>query len=192
MSLTLALALAAAPIFDGVVAQQGGPVQSVGTVDLERYAGRWYEIARIPNRFQKDCASDVTADYSVRDDGRIDVENRCVRADGVVDRAAGLARTREDDATRARLEVSFLPAWLRWLPMGWADYWIVELDPDYRFAVVGSPDRRYLWILSRTPTLEAETYAVIVERLLANNYPVAMLVRTPQGGTGDAHARAVQ
>ncbi len=120
----------------------------VPSVDLSRYAGRWYEIARYPNRFQKQCVSDVTAEYVPQPDGRITVINRCRRADGTWDEAKGVARRAGADTSNAKLEVRFAPAFLSFLPV-WGDYWVMDLAPDYSHAVVGSPDRKYLWVLAR-------------------------------------------
>ena len=137
-----------------------GPPKTVERVDLERYIGLWHEIARIPNRFQDQCACCVTAEYTLRDDGKIDVLNSCTKADGKLDQAAGLARI-EDRESNARLKVSFFSI-LGWRPI-WGDYWIIGLDDDYRYAVVGSPDRKYGWILARERELEES----VLERLFA-------------------------
>jgi apolipoprotein D and lipocalin family protein len=118
-------------------------------VDLNRYAGRWFEIARYPNRFQKQCASDVTAEYVLKPDGRITVVNRCKRADGTWDEAQGVARRAGSDSSNAKLEVRFAPAFLSFLPV-WGDYWVMDLAPDYSHALVGSPDRKYIWVLARS------------------------------------------
>ena len=124
--------LATAPM----AAEAPGPPTTVDRVDLMRYAGLWYEVARIPNRFQKQCARNVTAEYVLREDGRIDVINRCLRDDGRVDEAKGLARI-DDPASNARLKVSFFSI-LGWRPV-WGDYWILGLGDAYEYAVVGSP-----------------------------------------------------
>ena len=154
-------------------------MKTVAKVDLDRYAGRWYEISRLPNRFQKGCAGNVTAEYVVRDDGRIDVVNRCSTTDGQEKRAAGVARI-VDEKTGAKLKVRFAPAVLSFLPMVWGDYWIIDLAPDYSYAVVGEPSRKYLWVLSREPTLEDATYRGILERIEAQGYDPNDLVSTPQ------------
>lgn len=135
----------------------------VASVDLNRYAGIWHEIARIPNRFQQQCARDTLARYTLRADGRIDVVNQCVRRDGSLDQARGIARVVDAD-TRAKLKVS-LVSLLGWRPF-WGDYWIIGLDPNYRWAVVGAPNRKYGWILARSKTLDAnnlETISAIIE-----------------------------
>lgn len=173
----LVTVLAITPISAG--ADGSATVKTVAEVDLDRYAGRWYEISRLPNRFQRGCAGNVTADYGVRADGRIDVVNRCSTTDGEEKRAAGVARI-VDRATRAKLEVRFAPAILSFLPMVWGDYWIIDLAPDYSYAVVGEPSRKYLWVLSREPTLEDATYRGILERIEAQGYDPNDTVPTPQ------------
>jgi apolipoprotein D and lipocalin family protein len=154
-------------------------VTTVAQVDLDRYVGRWYEVARFPNSFQDDCLGDVRATYTKRPDGRIDVVNECREADGT-NVARGVARV-VDVQTRAKLKVRFAPAFLSFLPMVWGDYWIIGLADDYSWATVGSPDRKYLWILSRTPRLSDAAYAEAVERATANGFEVSKLVRTSQG-----------
>jgi apolipoprotein D and lipocalin family protein len=153
------------------------PLVTVGDVDLPRYAGQWYEIAKYPNRFQRQCLSDTTATYTLRDDGNIDVVNRCRTRDGM-DEATGVARRLAGRTDR--LEVSFLPAALRWLPIGWGNYWIIELASDYRYAVVGEPSREYLWVLGRTRALAPEDRRAIEARLPAHGYDPARLVDSPQ------------
>ncbi len=152
----------AVPATDLPVRVQPVPIP-VASVDLNRYAGIWHEIARIPNRFQQQCARDTLARYTLRADGRIDVVNQCVRRDGSLDQARGIARVVDGD-TRAKLKVS-LVSLLGWRPF-WGDYWIVGLDPNYRWAVVGAPNRKYGWILARSKTLDAnslETISAIIE-----------------------------
>jgi apolipoprotein D and lipocalin family protein len=153
------------------------PLVTVGDVDLPRYAGQWYEIAKYPNRFQRQCLSDTTATYTLRDDGNIDVVNRCRTRDGM-DEATGVARRLAGRTDR--LEVSFLPAALRWLPIGWGNYWIIELARDYRYAVIGEPSREYLWVLARTRALAPEDRRAIEARLPAHGYDPARLVDSPQ------------
>ena len=127
------------------------PVASVPQMDLSRYAGQWYEIAHLPVSFQRQCAGDITATYALRADGRIGVRNACRTHAGKPAVAEGVARTVEGHP--GRLQVRFVPDWLAWVPLVWADYWVIALDPDYQWAMVGDPGRDYLWILSRTPTI---------------------------------------
>lgn len=152
------------------------PVKTVAKVDLKRYLGRWNEIASIPQWFQKDCAYGVTATYSLRADGDIGVINQCRTADGSVKKAEGIAWV-ADKNTNAKLKVSFIPGKLKVLG---GDYWVIDLGPDYEFAVVGHPDREYGWILSRTPALPKETLDGIWARLKAQGYDITKFKMTPQ------------
>ena len=163
-------------------AQTPPTVRAVRFVDLDRYAGDWFEIARFPNRFQRQCVGDVRATYSRRPDGRLDVVNRCRTAEGETE-ARGVARI-VDDRTFAKLKVRFAPAWLSWLPMVWGDYWIIGLAPDYSWAVVGDPDRNYLWILARTPNLNDASVAAARAAAGDNGFDIGRLVPTPQSGGG--------
>jgi len=132
------------------------PLQVVAPVDLKRYAGLWHEQARLPNRFQKKCTGPVSAEYTPLEDGTVEVRNRCVLGDGSFDEAVGSARSVPvaGQPGAGRLEVRFAPAWLDWLPLVWGDYWILKLDRDYQVALVGTPNRKYLWVLSRAPRLD--------------------------------------
>ena len=153
------------------------PVTSVTEVDLERYAGRWYEIAKIPNRFQKQCGYGTTAEYMLREDGRIDVINRCFRNDGRPKEAKGVARI-VDTTSHAKLEVSFV-SFLGWRPF-WGDYWVIGLDDEYRWAVIGTPDRKYGWVLARTPSLDEEVREKVFEILERNGYVQTAFEPSPQ------------
>ena len=161
-----------------LTAQERQPVRTVPAVDLSKYAGTWYEVAKFPNRFQRKCIGDVAAHYAIRDDGRIDVTNRCRTEDSETDEARGVARVVDSD-TFARLEVRFAPKLLSFLPSVWGDYWIIGLDPSYRWSTVGSPDRKYLWILARQADLSPELYARAVAAAGDNGFDIARLVKTP-------------
>jgi apolipoprotein D and lipocalin family protein len=149
------------------------PLETVQQVDLNRYLGTWYEIASFPQSFQKGCNA-TTANYALREDGQIDVVNRCRKGslEGPEDVARGRARV-VDPQTNARLEVSFFRPF-------WGKYWIIDLEPEYGFAVVGHPGRDYLWILSRSPSLDPGVYGEIVARLQAQGYETDRLVKTAQ------------
>ena len=149
------------------------PMRVVPSVDLARYAGKWYEIARLPNRFQRACVANTTATYTVRPDGKITVLNECRAADGHVKSAKGTARVADAKGPNTKLKVSFF-----WPFSG--NYWIIDLDPDYRWAVIGEPGRDYLWILSREPKLDEGLYTRIVERAKQQGYEVARLTKTAQ------------
>ncbi|MEA5097843.1 MAG: lipocalin family protein [Burkholderiaceae bacterium] len=154
-------------------------VTAVAAVDLDRYAGKWHEIARLPNWFEAKCIGEVSAEYRKRADGRLDVINRCRRSDRSFDQSVGMAEV-VDAASHAKLKVRFAPAWLSWLPMVWGDYWIIALAPDYSYAVVGEPERRYLWILSRTPKMDDGAYRAAIRQAEEQGFDVTRLIKTGQ------------
>ena len=154
-------------------AGRDAPLETVAKVDLSRYVGRWYEIAKYPNWFERKCARDVTATYAVRPDGKISVVNRCTKQDGEGTESSGWAKV-VDEKTNAKLKVTFF-----WPFFG--DYWILELGANYEYVVVGEPSRKYLWILSRTAKMDEAVYAGIAERLAAKGYDARKLERMRQG-----------
>ena len=147
------------------------PMETVGQVDLNRYTGRWYEIARYPHRFEEGCSS-VSADYSFAEDGTISVLNQCrlVKEGGKVKKAQGRAKV-VDRATNAKLKVSFF-----WPFYG--AYWILKLDKNYQYAIVGEPSRKYVWILSRTPEMDSTMYMKLVKDIERFGYNPAKLIKT--------------
>ena len=156
-----------------------GELKPIGALELSRYEGTWYEIAKFPNRFQQKCVADTQAHYSRQDDGTVRVLNRCRVAGGGMDEAVGTAR-QLGGRDSPRLKVRFAPAWLSWLPAVWGDYWVVDLDAGYQLSAVSEPRREYLWILSRTPQVEPARYEALLQRLAAQGLDVARLERTPQ------------
>lgn len=156
---------------------EGPPVTTVKKVNLERYVGLWYEITKIPNRFQKQCARGTTAEYSLRDDGLITVVNRCFEKDGRLDEASGVAKVVETSGN-AKLKVSFV-SFLGWRPF-WGDYWVIGLDEDYQWAIVGTPDRKYGWVLARAPAVDEDTMEKIFAILERNGYRRDVFEKSPQ------------
>lgn len=152
------------------------PVTTVTEVDIQRYVGLWYEVAKIPNRFQKNCERGTTAQYSLREDGKISVINQCFEEDGKLDKAEGVAKIVEP-LSNAKLKVSFV-SFLGWRPF-WGDYWILGLDTDYQWAIVGSPDRKYGWILARTPELAEGTLEEIFAILTHNGFDTNLFAMSP-------------
>ncbi|MFZ5906380.1 MAG: lipocalin family protein [Nitrospirota bacterium] len=149
------------------------PLEVVPYVDLRQYTGTWYEIARFPHRFQEGCVA-TTATYTLGEDGKISVLNQCREGslDGKLKSAQGTARVVEK-TTNAKLKVSFF-----WPFSG--HYWIIGLGDQYEYAVVGHPDRTYLWILSRSPEMEEGVYTRILKRLDAQGYDTGKLMKTLQ------------
>lgn len=148
-------------------------LQTVEYVDVNRYVGKWYEIASYPTSFQRDCTG-TTAEYSLKDDGTIRVFNRCLLGslDGDENTIEGSARV-VDSTTNAKLAVRFFAFFE-------APYWIIELDEEYQWAVVSDPARRFLWILSRTPTMDSAVYEDILARVSAKGLDPTKLRRTTQ------------
>jgi len=148
-------------------------LSTVPEVDIERYSGRWYEIARYPHGFQRQCAGNVTADYEPQQDGTIRVINRCTTRDGATDETTGTA-TVVPGSRNTKLKVNF------GVPFITGDYWIIGLAPDYSWAIVGHPSRKYLWILAREPKISDELYERIISEVVAKGYDPSRLERTPQ------------
>jgi apolipoprotein D and lipocalin family protein len=146
------------------------PLPTVAQVDLARYAGEWHEIARYPNWFQRGCAGGVTARYTPEAKGTIVVENSCRKADGTRETVRGTA-TPVAGSGNARLKVRFFGPFA-------GDYWIIGLDPQYRWALVGHPSRKYLWILARTPTLPDAEYDRIVALAVRRGYDATRIQRS--------------
>ncbi|HSX70929.1 MAG TPA: lipocalin family protein [Pseudomonas sp.] len=156
-------------------ANSEAPPQTAGKVDLERYQGTWYELARLPMFFQRDCLASE-AHYGLRDDGRVDVTNRCRTEDGEWKEAHGQAELQQPGQTD-KLWVRF-DNWFSNLFPGLTkgDYWVLYLDDDYRTALVGNPNREYLWLLSRTPEVSAETRERLLSEARSRGYDTAELV----------------
>jgi apolipoprotein D and lipocalin family protein len=152
-------------------------LQVVNKVDLNKYIGLWYEVAKIPNWFQKKCIKNTTAEYSLRDDGKIKVVNSCIQDDGSKNVAEGVAKV-VDNISNAKLEVSFVR--ILGIQLFWGDYWIIGLGENYDFAIVGSPDRKYGWILSRTKKLPSEKLNQISDLLKIKGYDIKNFEFTEQ------------
>lgn len=162
------------------------PLQPLRELDVAAYMGTWYQVLWVPNRFQRQCVADTTATYRDVGDGTLAVTNRCRQADGTVDSATGLARpavgVSQNNAGKlqpARLEVSFLPAWLRWTGIGWGAYWVIDLAPDGRYVIVSEASREYLWVLSRKPALTSEDDGVIRVKLRALGFDLSKVQAHP-------------
>lgn len=163
-------------------------LQTVAQVDLPRYLGTWYEIARKPMRHEDAAARDVTATYEPDADGAVRVVNSCIDDDGAVENAVGQARP--VDATNSRLQVTFLPQGLRWIPFAKGDYWILRLDEAYTTALVGEPGRKYLWLLHRAPQMEFATKHDWLEFARSRGYDLDDLIFPSQSGTVHREAQS--
>lgn len=178
LALALAPALVACSSNPSGALPGAGELSSVQDFETERYLGLWYEISKYPVSFEKGLVA-ITADYSLRDDGNIRVLNSGL--EGTLDGKSKNAKAKAwapDAEQPARLKVQFF-----W-PFK-ADYWVIALDPDYRWAVVGEPKRRYLWILSRTPSLSDSTYAAILDRITELGYDLSRLESVLQASSDE-------
>lgn len=155
------------------------PVKSIAELDISRYMGTWYEIAKLPNWFQRKCIQGTQAHYKILGPKQIEVTNKCTTATGEEIKAAGVARPNGSGQV-AQLEVRFAPDWTAWLPFVWGAYWILDLDADYQVAAVGDPTRSYLWILSRTPLVTASQYEGLLQRLKLMGFDITKLEKTRQ------------
>ena len=158
------------------------PVKTIQSLDVQRYLGVWYEIAKYPNWFQRKCASNTKAVYSARADGTLKVLNSCKTAEGEISEAEGTAK-QIGAKDSPKLEVRFAPAWLAFIPLVWGDYWVIDLDAQYQVAVVSDPRREYLWILSRTPQVDKKIYEDTLARIQTQQFDVRKLELTTQAST---------
>ena len=162
-----------------IQAQDIQAVKSIQQIEISRYMGTWYEIAKLPNWFQRKCVRNTQATYRLIRPQQIEVLNQCVTAEDELIQAIGMARPRTNGLP-AQLEVRFAPSWLGWLPFTWGDYWVLDLDSDYQVAAVGDPSRSYLWILSRSPQMSPNAYAALTSRLALMGFDIKRLEKTTQ------------
>lgn len=154
-------------------------LQTVATLDVPRYMGVWYEIAKYPNWFQRKCIAATKAAYSLKPDGMVQVINRCRIDSGETIEAVGAAR-QVGSATSPKLQVRFAPDWLSFLPLVWGDYWVIDLDVSYQLVAVSEPKKEYLWILSRTPQVNPIDYNKLLSRLVQQGLDLRKLELTKQ------------
>jgi apolipoprotein D and lipocalin family protein len=166
------------PLLRSLVPQRQA-LQTAAEVDLARYAGRWYEIARLPAAFEGPGAGDASTTYALRGD-HVEIDMRCRGADGRVRSAKGIGYAVEG-SRGAKLDISLWPRWLRWLPLAWAGYWIIDVDPGYQHAVVGTPGRKGLWLLARSPQIDQAQYQRMLGIAVAQGFRVDRLQRIRHG-----------
>lgn len=154
-------------------------LQTVSSVDLQKFTGKWFEIARYPNKFQKKCAGNTTATYATRADGKIAVVNQCLLKDGAIGKADGEAKI-TDGSSNAKFEMNFAPKFKSFLSADWNDFWIIDLDENYQYAAAADPKREYLSILSRTPEIKDAVYQNILRRVEKLGFSPGKLAKTPQ------------
>jgi len=153
------------------------PTQS--DVELSKYVGTWYEQTRLPNRFQTDCVSDVQADYVLNANGTLGVTNQCKKANGETKSATAEGRMNSSihPEDPAKLQVRFAPEWTSWLPGVWGDYWIIKLEGDYQYSLVGTPDREYLWVLSRDKKADPAKVDALLTHARTLGFDVDKMIR---------------
>ena len=156
-----------------------GELRTIPALDVPRYMGAWFEIAKYPNRFQKKCVQDTRADYKLLANGTVQVTNRCTMDNGEVETVVGAGR-QVGDARSPKLEVRFAPEWLSFIPMVWGNYWVIDLDPEYQLVAVSEPKRDYLWVLARTPTVNPRAYEELIARLEKMGFDSRKIVPTRQ------------
>lgn len=164
-------------LINTATAKPTNPPSTVAHVNLPDYMGTWYEIARLPMYFQRKCGSNVSANYTLQTDGSVQVINKCLDKNQQPMQVIGKATTTPHSS---QLKVTFAPQAVRWLPFTQADYWVLALDKDYQHALVGTPNRKYLWILSRTPTLDDKIYQQLTNIATQQGYDISQLQKTPQ------------
>lgn len=179
LSLSASHAMAGDVAVDRKEAVDDGALHAIAALDVPRYMGTWFEIAKFPNWFQKKCMGATSATYSLQPDGTVRVSNRCRLSNGAMDEAIGTAR-QVGPATSARLQVRFAPAWLSFLPFVWGDYWVIDLDERYQLVAVSEPKKEYLWILARTPHVDPDDYKALLGRLSRQGFDLSKLEATKQ------------
>jgi apolipoprotein D and lipocalin family protein len=157
-----------------------GEVRSVPTLELGRYLGLWFEVGRLPLRFEDEGSTDVTAEYSLNDDGTVRVDNRCVDEKGEPTQALGQGIP--DDDHPGRLQVTFLPEALRWIPFTKADYWVLRIDERYERALVGTPDHKHLWLLSRDHRMSKDLESSYLDTARDQGFELDDWIRPSQSG----------
>lgn len=172
------LALASWGLGSQAIAHEAA-LQPIASLDVNRYMGTWYEIAKYPNWFQRKCARNTQANYQVLGPAKVQVLNRCVTADGQTIEALGLAR-QIGAADSPKLEVRFAPEWLSFVPLVWGDYWVIDIDEAYQLVAVSEPKRQYLWVLSRTQEVRPAALEALFARLKTRGFDLNKLETTAQ------------
>lgn len=155
-------------------------IQTVSNFDLNRYLGTWYEIARLPMKHQPEDSTDVSAHYSLNENGNIKVQNRCLDEHQQLDESVGEATV--VDGPNGKLEVSFLPDGFRWVPFTKGDYWVLKIDDNYQTALVGEPGLKYLWILHRDTVLDEQIKNQYLQYAQSLGYELSDLIHTVHTG----------
>ncbi|TCB57969.1 lipocalin family protein [Acinetobacter terrae] len=155
------------------------PLHTIEKVELDKYLGVWYEVARKPMYFQNKCDRDVSATYTLNENGNIGVDNRCYTKDGQLNQSIGEAFI-QNAPFNTKLKVSFLPESVRWLPVGRGDYWVLKIDDAYQTVLVGEPRRRYLWVLSRSAQPDQAIVKEYLDYAQSIGYDIGDVIHTKQ------------
>lgn len=161
---------------------ESSTLAAIPKLELSQYLGLWYEVARKPLYYQNECASDVTARYTVNEYGNVAVDNRCIKKDGSELRSLGEAFI-SNEPFNSKFKVSFIPESIRWLPVGRGDYWVLKIDPQYQMALVGEPKRKYVWLLSRVPHPDEAKVTEFLRYAQSAGFNLKDLIRTKQNAT---------
>lgn len=179
LALVTSFVLSCVAVTSALATEPPQPLQTIQSLDVPRYMGTWFEVAKYPNRFQKQCVANTSAAYSLRKDGTVKVLNRCQLANSEMEEVEGQAR-QIGGLKSPKLEVRFAPAWLSWLPLVWGDYWVIDIDPEYQLVAVSEPKREFLWVLSRTQQVNPAKYEALRQRLSAKGFDLNKLELSPQ------------
>ena len=152
---------------------------AVTTLDPAKFAGKWYEIAAFSNNFQRKCIANITMTYTLKKNGVFDVVNECLETDGTTKTAKGSAKIAKKTAP-GKMKIRFSSGFFSFLPGVWEDHWVIDLDKNYEYAVIGGPKREYLWVISRKPEMSDAQYQDILRRIEDQGYNPAKFLKTPQ------------
>ena len=158
---------------------QTKPLHVVEKVELDKYLGVWYEVARKPMYFQNKCDRDVSATYTLNENGNIAIDNRCYAQDGKLNQSSGEAFV-QNAPFNSKLKVSFLPESIRWLPVGRGDYWILKIADDYQTVLVGEPKRKYMWVLSRSAQPDPAVVKEYLDYAQSVGFDLSDIIHTKQ------------
>ena len=158
---------------------QTKPLHVVEKVELDKYLGVWYEVARKPMYFQNKCDRDVSATYTLNENGNIAVDNRCYAQDVKLNQSSGEAFV-QNAPFNSKLKVSFLPESIRWLPVGRGDYWILKIADDYQTVLVGEPKRKYMWVLSRSAQPDPAVVKEYLDYAQSVGFDLSDIIHTKQ------------
>ena len=162
-----------------------GELKTVDHLKLESYMGKWHQVAAIPAWFQRQCHKNTTAFYEKIDSRTIKVINQCEKKDGTNSSAEGRARIHDQYEVASKLQVTFAQIFQKWWWTIAGDYWVIELADDYSYSVVGDPDHKYLWILSREPSLDHETLQFLEEKISSHGYDTCKIKITQEGSLNE-------